>query len=74
MYIVKAGRWNSVDLLLSAQGAPVRCCSVCASTDLCASSETALDATTNRRYSVVRCMGCGYDLLEPIVTAVAAAS
>jgi len=74
MFIVKAARWSSVDLLLSAQGAPVRCCSVCASTDLWVSGETALDAITNRRYGVVRCLGCGFDLLESTVAEMAAAS
>ena len=74
MLIVKAGRWNSVDLLLSAQGAPVRCCSVCASTNLWTSGETAFDALTNRRYGVARCLGCGFDLLEPVVAEMAAAS
>jgi ribosomal protein S27E len=74
MYIVKAARWHFVEVLPSATRTPTRRCSVCASTDLRPSGQTALDAVANRRYGIVRCQGCGYDLLEPAVTTVAAAS
>ncbi len=74
MYVVKAARWHFVEVLPSATRTPIRRCSVCASTDLTASGQTALDALANRRYRIVRCQGCGYDLLEPAVPAVVAAS
>ncbi len=72
MYLVKAARWHSVEWLPAADGAPSRRCSVCGGADLIPSGETALDASVNRRYGVLRCRGCGYDLLEPQVRAAAA--
>jgi hypothetical protein len=74
MFIVKAARWHFVEILPSAARTPIRRCSVCASTDLRASGQTALDAVANCRYEIVRCQGCGYDLLELAVPAVVAAS
>jgi hypothetical protein len=74
MYIVKAVRWHMVERLPTSGAAPARCCSMCGCSQLRPSDETALDASTGMRYRVVRCHGCGYDLLEPLSTASSAAS
>jgi hypothetical protein len=74
MYIVKAVRWHMVERSPLPDEAPRRRCSVCAGSDLGAGGETALDAATGMRYWVVRCHGCGYDLLEPLPAASSAAS
>ena len=66
MYVVKAARWNMVDLVPSGEELPARRCSVCACLDLGAAGEIALDAATRVRYQVIRCHSCGYDLLESL--------
>ena len=70
MRVVKAERWHLVETSQETTaprvGAPPRRCSVCGSPQLAAPGETVLDAATLARYRVVRCGGCGYDLLEPL--------
>src|SRR5688572_24725532 len=72
MRVVKADRWHKVEL--AADSAADRRCSVCGSLRLAAPGETVLDGTTRTRYRVVRCAGCGFDLLEPLPKAFATAS
>ena len=74
MYIVKAARWHGVELLPVPDRMSTRRCSVCACSKLGAGGEIVLDAATSVRYQVVRCHGCGYDLLEPLARSSAAAS
>ena len=75
MYIVRSDRWRHVDTAPpTMSGKPSRRCSVCTSRDLTAKSEVVLDPYTRTRYSVLRCHGCGNDLLEPLPVASAAAS
>jgi hypothetical protein len=74
MLLVKAVRWHTVERRPAAQGTVVRRCSVCGDSEFGAAVETALDAATRSYYDVVRCQGCGYDLLEsraPVVAATA---
>ncbi len=74
MYIVKAARWHVVERLPLPDRIAARRCSVCACLELSAGGEIVLDAAAGIRYQVVRCHGCGYDLLEPLARASAAAS
>jgi hypothetical protein len=74
MYLVQAARWHAVRHLPTPEQTPTRYCSVCGSAQLRPSEETVLDAGTRLRYRVVRCHGCGYDLLEPLPAASSAAS
>ena len=74
MYIVKAARWHGVELLPVPGRMSARRCSVCACLELGAGGEIVLDAVASVRYQVVRCYGCGYDLLEPLARSSAAAS
>jgi hypothetical protein len=71
MQVVKAERWHMVKEAGASDGAARRC-SVCGSADLVPHDEAVLDAGTLRRYHVVRCEGCGYDLLEPVAAELAA--
>jgi hypothetical protein len=74
MLVVKAVRWHRVEHLSPTAGPPTGHCSVCGGSDLGKPVETALDAVTRRYYDVVRCEGCGYDLLEvraPVAAATA---
>ncbi len=75
MFIVRSDRWRHVDTAPpTMSGKPFQRCSLCTSRDLIAKSEVALDPYTGTRYSVFRCHGCGYDLLEPLTVASAAAN
>jgi DNA-directed RNA polymerase subunit RPC12/RpoP len=73
MRVVKADRWHMVatDEAPTAAGAGTasRRCSVCGSRHLVAHEGAVIDGATLRRYRTVRCEGCGYDLLEPLVAA-----
>jgi hypothetical protein len=71
MRVVKADRWHKVQP--AADSTADRRCSVCGSSRLAAPGETVLDGTTRARYHVVRCAGCGFDLLEPVPTVLATA-
>ncbi len=64
MQVVKAERWHMVERG-EADGA-LRRCSVCGSLYLTARGEPVIDGSTLTRYRVLRCEGCGYDLLEPL--------
>ena len=71
MRVVKAERWHGVETKAEA----VRRCSVCGESRLTPTGETVMDGCTLARYSVVRCGGCAYDLLEELpLAAVSAAS
>jgi ribosomal protein S27E len=66
MQIVRAERWHQVDTARSGARAEGRRCSVCGAQQLRPRPEAVFDGVTRRRYRVVRCAGCGYDLLEPL--------
>ena len=66
MQVVKAERWHKVETWHPSAGATERRCSVCGSAHLAPHGDVALDGTTLARYRVVRCEGCGFDLLEPL--------
>ena len=71
MRVVKAERWHQVETKSDA----VRRCSVCGDSRLTPTGETVMDGLTRARYSIVRCGGCAYDLLEEqSLAAVSAAS
>jgi DNA-directed RNA polymerase subunit RPC12/RpoP len=76
MRVVKAERWHKVETnehtAAAGAGAASRRCSVCGSQQLRALGDTVLDSATLGRYRVIRCEGCGYDLLEPVAVAPAA--
>ena len=78
MYLVRAARWHMVEIppttSTSSAGAPPRRCSACGSGELAPAGTTVMDALTHERYSMVRCYGCGYDLLEPLALGLHAAS
>ena len=77
MRVVKAERWHKVERPenpMAEATSPARSCSVCGSQHLTSPGQTVVDAGTLARYRVVRCAGCGYDLLEPTNAALAAAS
>jgi hypothetical protein len=69
MRIVKAERWHRVD-----REGGIDQCSVCWSGRLLRTNDVVLDSTTLQQYRVVRCQGCGYDLLEPVPSAVGASA
>ncbi len=71
MQIVKAERWHKVEPVSG--GSTMRHCSVCGSRRLAVRDEPVLDGSTRARYRVVRCDGCGYDLLEPLPAELAGA-
>jgi ribosomal protein S27E len=64
MRVVKAERWHMVETDEAAAGAGMasRRCSVCGSDHLVPHEDAVL----------VRCEGCGYDLLEPLAAPAAA--
>ena len=71
MRVVKAERWHQVETRSDA----TRRCSVCGESRLTPTGETVMDGITRTRYSIVRCGGCAYDLLEEqSLAAVSAAS
>jgi DNA-directed RNA polymerase subunit RPC12/RpoP len=70
MRVVKAERWHHVQSTAAGE----RRCSVCGAGQLGPAGETVLDGETTRRYQLVRCQSCGYDLLEARVTVLTAAS
>ena len=76
MRVVKAERWHKVEALpqLTAGSGGERVCSACGSGQLGAPGETVLDGTMLARYRIVRCIRCGYDLLEPVTEAALLAS
>jgi hypothetical protein len=67
MQVVKAERWHKVETSRPRAGAASRRCSVCGSQHLAPHGDPVLDGVTLARYQVVRCEGCGYDLLEMLV-------
>jgi hypothetical protein len=70
MRVVKAERWHMVETdedAAAGAGMASRRCSVCGSHHLVPHEDAVLDGATLRRYRTVRCEGCGYDLLEPLV-------
>jgi hypothetical protein len=66
MQVVKAERWHKVEIQRPSNGAAVRQCSVCGSSRLTPHGDNVLDGISLDRYRVVRCEGCGFDLLEPL--------
>ena len=79
MRVVKAERWHRVDAVHGASPTGASGvvasgrCSVCGSSQLSPHDRVVMDGVSQTRYSVVRCAGCGYDLLEPLLVAQAAA-
>ncbi|HZU06593.1 MAG TPA: hypothetical protein VFB73_11520 [Chloroflexota bacterium] len=63
MQVIRAERWHQV--VVPPEPAPPYC-SVCGSTRLTPRREVVFDGTTRARYHLVRCGGCGYDLLQPL--------
>ena len=69
MYMIKAARWHTVEVLPALERARGRRCTVCAGSDLGPLGELVLDAVSGTHYRIVRCAGCGYDLLESVAPA-----
>jgi hypothetical protein len=76
MRVVKAERWHHVASAEApgVDGRPARRCSVCASAQLGSGGDIVMDGASLARYQVVRCGGCGYDLLEPLAVTLAASA
>jgi len=70
MRVVKAERWHRVE----GKSQAARRCSVCGESRLTPTGETVMDGCTLTRYSVVRCGGCAYDLLEELPLATVSAA
>ncbi len=68
MQVVRADRWHKVSADDTSGNAGGRRCSVCNAECPPVHREAVLDGTTLRRYWIVRCAGCGCDLLEPLAS------
>lgn len=65
MQVIRANRWHHVDLGGPLRPSAPRRCSVCGAEQLTPKGETVVDGVSGRYYAIVRCDGCGYDLLDP---------
>ncbi len=67
MDVVRAERWHLVDTAGKNGASTRRRCSVCGMEQLYPRDGAVLDSASRQRFRVVRCAGCGYDLLEPLI-------